>query len=193
MQHRPQRHLSPSAVTQIGIVRPAAHKRLLRPGYDGLRPAVLKRLLVWVDDQMLRILLPPGDKGLTDGQGRTAVSEANFDNDTRTLRQEQVAKGITILMRERDPREITPRIARSDFSQPRRIWSDSREDRSFIWHDKSVSSVISGGSRTIGVVLAAFGPLRKGMVRLAMADGHRATYWAPQVTRHDFAAEAPVA
>jgi hypothetical protein len=55
-------------------------------------------MLVGVDDEMLTVAEPLHEEGLSNGQRRAAIREANLDHHPRPFGNEQVSKDIAVVV-----------------------------------------------------------------------------------------------
>ena len=94
-----ERQLGPFGDQGTEAAEARAHHRL---------PAGLpERLLVGVDDDVPGALVPLGQQGLPDGQGRAAVREADLDHDPSVFRDEHVSEDVAVLVRDGNTFEVT--------------------------------------------------------------------------------------
>ena len=99
-----------------GELRPFTQERADIPesgGGDRLPSDVVEVVLVRIDDDMCGPLGPLQNKGLCDGQGRTAVGETDLDHGPGVVVDQKVAQEVTVLTGQRDQREVAIRSSES--------------------------------------------------------------------------------
>ncbi len=86
---------------------------------DRIPSSVVEQVLEGIDDQMLRVLLSLGEKGLSYRQRRAAIRQSDLDHHPRVVRDEHVSQRIAVFLRKRHELEVTvgPHEFRADFVQ----------------------------------------------------------------------------